>query len=356
MSTNDNFNSRKIIEEIENLENDPQNKKARNRKKIFSFFETCILVTLILMLMYFVLCKLDEELEAKFKEEYFYESDYSSSYDDYSDTTEIASNSMTIEDFMNSELGNEFLNGAIQNQVNETENIENEAVVEETEMIEDSTNTIETEEATPVVDEEEVDNYNSEEDLKQEFEEQKKNLVITEAGMSLNNELIVCVENRNIDLLHDLWVYVVFYKANDIVAIDMQEIDILVANNKKYLKVEEMPKKYDRYDVFITKYGYGAFNGTILNDNVTYYSYIENELVEIEIANESSRKVNKIKFTILYYDSNKKLLDFDEVTDYSIRKNGKGEATGYGVWDESLEKYVDYAEYEVLLEYAECYD
>lgn len=359
MSTNDNFNSKKIMEEIENLENDPENKKKTKKSKVTSFFETLILNVMIISVVAVVIAQFIEEVFVEYGDETDYQSDYSSVdsiYDDYSDATEETSNLMTIEEFMNSELGNKLLAESVKNKENETTNTVNEPTVENTIVDEGVTNTEENLETEEIIEEEPIEEYDQDAVLKQKFEEQKKNLLIAEEGTSLNKELIISLENKNAELMHELWVYTVFYQNNNIVAIDTQDIDVIVPNNKKYLKIEEMPGAYENYEVFVTKYSYGDYNNTILNDGVGYSSYVENELVEIEIKNNSEKKINKANFTILYYDSYRNLLDIDNVSDFSIRKNGKGSATGYGVWDESLEKYIEYDEYEVILDYAVYYN
>lgn len=359
MNTNNNFNSKKIIEDIESLENDSEGKKTSTKKKISYFFESLILIVLIISVILVVGAQFIEVLFGDYEDDYSYESDYYSDYYDepssdigYSTSTDSTSNLITIEEFMNSDLRNTLLSEAVQPQEN---TIENENIVSTDAITE---NTVETEEVIESQNSEvevTVEEYDEEKVLKQKFEEEKKNLIITEEGKTINDDLIISIENKNKDFVHSLMVYTVFYESNSIVSIDVQDVDVILANNKKILKIEEMPEKYDNYMLFITKHEYSEYSYELLSDNVTYDSYIEDELIEIDISN-SGKKIDKVNFTVLYYDANKKLLDIDNVSDYSVSKYWGGNATGYGVWDEANEEYVEYDSYEIILDYAVSYD
>lgn len=302
MSTNYDYNSKKIIEEIEKLEND-KNNPITTKGKMLNFFEVFLLSLIIIIIIIIVMSSFFEE---NF-ENYEYNYDYYDNYDSY-------------------EYDKPF-----------TE-IQDKVIQED------------------IIQENNVYKYETEEILEKEFEEQKKNLVIQKEGMSINNELIISIENKNMDFVYDLSVYIVFYQEDNIIGIYTQNIDIIVSNNKKYLKAKEIPKTFDNYDVFITKNYYSGYDNIILNEYVGYTSSIENDLIDIKIKNDSKNKINRINLTILYYDINKNLLDIDEVSDFNIRSNSIGHATGYGVWNEELEKYIEYSDYEVILDYAECYD
>ena len=358
MNENNNFNSKKIIEEIDKLENDAESKNAKMKKNMSKFFEKAILTVLIISAVFVVGAQFVDDIITDMED--YTEDDYSLDYyeEPYTDTVEIIdetntttteeipSNTMTIEEFMNSELKNTLLTEIVQDNTtveNETTNIEN--TVEEIPVIEETS----TEEVEVTVEE-----YDEEAALKQKFEEEKKKFVITDEGKTINGELIVGIENKNNEFVYELAVYTVFYKSKEIVSIDMQTVDIVLANNKKYIKILETPEEYDSYNVFVSKYDYSENLYELQNDNVTYESYVENELIEIEIHNSGS-KIDKVNFTILYYDKDGKILDVDEVSDYSINKYWPGDATGYGVWDEANKKYVEYDNYKIILDYAGSY-
>lgn len=339
-----------------------ENKQSNVVKNLFKFFESIILIVLIGWVIMMVLETFFNQLigiddysydEPSDYDEYSsydeYEEDYSilDYYDDYSytDTEDSTSNLLPIQEFLNSESGKSFLKEPTQNQIDNYANVINTEI--------SLNNTITNENAIET--EDFYEDYDPEYIFKQDFEKQKKNMEIQEEGKSINNDLIISIENKNDDFVHDLIVYVIFYKSNEIVAIDTQDISIIAAKNKSYLKISDLPKEYDNYEVFISKYDYMEYYNQLLNDDVTYSTYVEDELVEIEIKNSSSRKIDEVCFTILYYDSTGKILEIDTAYDYSIRRNSTGNAIGYGVWDEEKEEYIDYADYKVILDYAEYY-
>lgn len=356
MNTNDNFNSKKIIEEIENLENNPESKTENVKSAISKFFETLILVVLIGIVFMVVITSFFEEIFGVDESDYeyesesvYYDSELDSSYDDYSYVEEEETNtSVTLEEFFSSEVGNKMLTESVQNLANNevSDNVtENNIVEENTETVENQSEQIS----------ESTEDENNMEMLEiPEFEKLKKNLIIKEEGKSVNKELIFSIENKNFSLVNDFMVCIVFYQEDDIVGIDIQDIDLIVSNNKKYLKAKEMPETYDRYQFFIEKYDDNEYSDTILNNNISFESYIKNELVEIEITNNANKKINRVEFTILYYDSERNILDIDNVSDYNIWRAGN--VTGYGVWNEELEEYMQYSDYEVILDSAERYN
>lgn len=311
MSENNNYDSKKIIEEIDKLENDFEGKKVNFKrfidepwkKKMLGLLFVIILMAIGINLIEKPLLNLENNTDYNYDEE----------------LNEDTSNTMTIEEFMNSDLKNELL----------TES---------------------------VVDEDRVSNEELDQETvaKEKFKKEKANLTITNEGNTVNDELIIGIENKNNELVYGLSVYTVFYKSKEIVSIDMQSVNNIMANNKKYLKVLETPKDYDNYEVFISKYNYYENIFKLQNDYVTYEANIEDELIKIKIYNSGS-KIENVVFTILYYDKNGKILDVDEVTDYNISKYWPGDATGYGVWDEENGTYIDYADYKVILDFAGSY-
>lgn len=362
MSTNDNFNSKKIIEEIEHLENDPENKSVKKKSALASFFEKLILKLIIIATVIAVGAQFIEELFVDYENNYTQEieSNYEidNSYTE-TDNEEILDNKdysnsipegMTIEEFMNSELKNTLLTEKVQENtieaevINEVENtiVEN-TVVENFEYIpKDDVEVI-------------VEEYDEEKIVKERFEEEKKNLVITKEGFSLNNELIISVENKNTNFVNDLTIYTILYGRDGIEHIDMQGIDIILEGKKKYLKIENMPEGISKFETFITKNDYYEYTNELLTENVSYNHYIEDEIIEVDITN-NGKKIDKVSFTILYYDRFKNILDIDTVSDHSIRKYFGGNVTGYGVWDNTNECYINYDSYEVILDYAESYE
>lgn len=163
------------------------------------------------------------------------------------------------------------------------------------------------------------------------------------------------IKNNDEDFLYDLTLNTIFFKGDKIVYIDVQDIKLIDGNNTKYVKVSEIPQDYDNYEFLISKRYYIEYYNELLNDDIIFDSEDNGEYVEISIQNNSSKKVNRIHFTILYFDSNGNLVDFEEVQDYSIKDNKTSKLMGYNIWDDKNGEYLDFSDHEVILDYAENY-
>ena len=356
MSTNDNFDSKKIMEDIDSLENEPKKKKVSLKIKFLNFIETLIFVVLMGVVVIVVLYSCLESMLGGFDTDYSYTDTSYSNYDDYtyndysnykniniSTNTNTNTNTnlnvnITLEEFLKTDIGNKILTNTIQ-----TNSITNETTTEDNISSEEIESTEET-------------GYKSDEVVKQEIDEQRKNLIIKEEGKNVNDDLIISIENKNVDLVFDLFVYAVFYKDDKIVSIDEQETSVILKDSKKYLKIEETPKEYDRYDVFVTKFDIMNFGDSILNEYITLIPYTEKGNIKVKINNTSNKKINRAELTIIYYDSRGNILDIEESTEYNIWKSLSGETIGYGVWDDSKSEYIDHSDYEVILDAAIHYE
>ena len=215
MNTNDNFDSKKIIEEINNLENDETNKKEKRKFGLINFVETVILVVLIIYLVMTVGSQFIEDLIVdNLGYAYDYESydDYEGYYDDneegydefsnnedfYYDKSEfLTTNSSTIEKLMNPDYKN---------------SVDNENVYENTSSSINIDITTKEDTKENIYDEETL--------LKQEFEVEKDNIKVVQEGMNVNGELLISLENKNTKLVHDLDVDTVFYQSDKIIKVD----------------------------------------------------------------------------------------------------------------------------------------
>ena len=268
--------------------------------------------------------------------DYYYDDYYSDSnyYNIYENTS--VSNFVSIEDFMNSETGKEFLKEPPKNQVNSNETlVENVATNEVSTSLEDI--------------------YNEQDAMKTKFEKQKKNIEIKDEGKSSSNEMMISIKNNNEDFLYDVTLNTIFFKDKKIVSIDVQDINIIDGNNTKYIKVSEIPEDYDNYEFLISKRNYTEYYNELLNDNVSISSNDNKGYVEVSIHNKSNKKVNRALFTVLYFDESGKLIDFYSLQSHSITSKKTQKTQAYGVWDDENDKYLDYADYEVILDYAENY-
>lgn len=334
-------------------------KKENKNKGIFKFFETLILIALIGYAVMIVFEVFFDQLNGDYDtyedyeyydysdDSYEYFDDYYSDldyYETYENTT--SSNFVSIEDFMNSETGKEFLKEPPQNLVNSNENsAKNITANEEEDIVNEVTSN-----------EENTYNYYDEQNaMKAKFEKQKKNIEIKDEGKSSTNEIMISIKNNNEDFVYDVTLNTIFFKDNQIVSIDVQDINIIDGNNTKYIKVSEVPEDYDNYEFLISKRNYTEYYNELLNGDVSISSNDNRGYVEISIHNKSNKKINRAHFTILYFDESGKLIDFYSLQDYSIKAKKTQKTQAYGVWDEENDKYLDYADYEVILDYAENY-
>ena len=132
-------------------------------------------------------------------------------------------------------------------------------------------------------------------------------------------------------------------------------VECILVNNKKYLKIDETPTDYDRFEVFVDKDSFFEFRDELLHDNLKYDSYIEDDVLQIELKN-NGKKIDRANFTIIYFDKNKSILDIETVSDFDIGKYLGGNIRGYGVWDKNNSEYVEYDSYEIILDYAGNYN
>lgn len=333
-------------------------KKENKNKGIFKFFETLILIALIgyaVMIVFEVFFDQmdgdydtyedydyydysDDSYEYFDDYEYYSDSDY---YDTYENTT--VSNFVSIEDFMNSEEGKEFLKEPSQNIVNSNEVLTENVIANEVEN-----NIASTEEDT-------YNYYDEQSAMKIKFEKQKKNIEIKDEGKSSTDEIMISIKNNNEDFVYDVTLNTIFFKDDQIVSIDVQDINIIDGNNTKYIKVSEIPEDYDKYEFLISKKIYTEYYNELLNDNVSVSTNDNKGYVEVSIHNKSNKKINRAQLTILYFDESGKLKDFYSLQEYSIKSKKTEKTQAYGVWDDENDKYLDYADYEVILDYAENY-
>ena len=364
MNTKDDFNSKKIMEDIDGLENDTKSKKVSRKFKFLNFIESLIFIVLMgivaFVVLYSCMVAIFEEFEIDYASEDYIYDDYSYDYytnNQYSNyknqnthTNENANanltTNITLEEFLKSDEGNKVLKNTIQTNSVTNENILEEDISLEEVSVEDTILQEENQETIEKINEE----------LNQSIEEQRKNLIINEEGKSINDKIIISIENKNVDLVFDLVVYAVFYKEDKIVAVDEQEVSIILKDGKRYLKIENTPEIYDRYDIFITKFETTDFGDSILNEDVILLPYSGNGNIKVKVMNESNKKINRLEMTIIYYDSNGNILDIEDAVEYNIWKSVNGATVGYGVWDDDKGIYVNHDTYKVIFDAAIHYE
>lgn len=308
MNTNDDFNNKRLLDEIDGLENDSVIKMKENdiKSRPGISVESIILITLIIAVIiggvYVYYNSNDGHIMKSSEILEFYET-----YDNNSEGIGLFDD-------------DEYFTG-----VDVSENESYEQIIERAE---------------------------------DKFAKQKENLVVSQKVMNVNKQLIVCLENKNQEIIYDIDVYAVFYDGeNNIVGIDKDGIDVINFNSKKYILFYETPETFERYDIFISKTYFETDNYIeLLNDKIEYSDGIVDDKIEINFKNNADKLVDAIRFSIVYYDENNNILDIEETIDVDIKKNKSGTINAYGIWNELTNEKVKYDHYEVILNSAISYN
>ena len=315
MNTNDDFENKRLIEEIENLENDStegaikgspikQNKKIDLENIVFIF--VIIVVVIAGIYVYFKNPKATEEMFEEYSKEAI-GNDVS-----VEDISLIPTDSFSFFDF--------------------SEEYEENLSYEEYENL-----------------------IKQKED---DFHRQKENLVVTEKILDVNKNLIACIENKNDVSLIDMEIYAVFLDGeNNIIEVTSDYLDAIDANSKYYFKVAYTPENYEKCEIFITKrYFDDEEYIKLYNDKITFTDSIDKDgQIEIKATNNANEMIDYIYFSVVYYDENDKILYVDTTSILELKKNKSDVTTVYGGWDIEKEEYINYDHYEVILNYAYAY-
>lgn len=315
MNTNDDFENKRLIEEIENLENDStegaikgspikQNKKIDLENIVFIF--VIIVVVIAGIYVYFKNPKATEEMFEEYSKEAI-GNDVS-----VEDISLIPTDSFSFFDF--------------------SEEYEENLSYEEYENL-----------------------IKQKED---DFHRQKENLVVTEKILDVNKNLIACIENKNDVSLIDMEIYAVFFDGeNNIIEVTSDYLDAIDANSKYYFKVAYTPENYEKCEIFITKrYFDDEEYIKLYNDKITFTDSIDKDRqIEIKATNNANGMIDYINFSVVYYDENDKILYVDTTSILELKKNKSDVTTVYGGWDIEKEEYINYDHYEVILNYAYTY-
>ncbi len=330
-------------------------KKESKNKGVFKFFETLILIALVGAAVMIVLEVFFDQMNGDYDTyedyEYYdysydYYDDYYSDLNYYNEENTSTSNFISIEEFMNSESGKQFLEKSSQNLITSNENqTQNVASNETKETISDV-----------IPDTEEFYNYyDAQREMKEKYDAQKKKIDIKDEGKSVNNEIMASIKNNNDEFIYDLTLNTIFFKDNKIIHIDVQDINLIDANNTKYIKVSTVPEEYDNYEFLISKRHYMEYYNELLNEDISFSSNDISNHVEIALQNKSNKRVNRIHFTVLYFDRTGNLIDFETIQEYNIKSNKRSALASTGIWDEENKEYVKFTDYKVILDYAENY-
>lgn len=187
--------------------------------------------------------------------------------------------------------------------------------------------------------------YDSTEVLKEEFENQKKNLVIESEGFNIDNDLIVLFKNNNSEPLEGIDVYAVFFDGeNNIVDIDTDMIGYL-AKGSKFPLLFKTPKNFETYKIYSKKEFFFESNYEDFTDKIEFKTEVEKypgDRIIINGKNNSDKKIEYIDFAIVFYDQNDKILDVSLETEYDIRK---GQSFNIETWKPYNSKTYDDLEF-----------
>lgn len=315
MNTNDDFENKRLIEEIENLENDstegaikgsPINQKKKFDSENIVFIFVIIVVVIAGIYVYFKNPQATEEMFEEYSKETIGEEV------SVEDISLIPTDSFSFFDFSEE--------------------------YEEDLSYEDFENLIKQKE--------------------DDFRKQKENLIVTEKILDVNKNLIACIENRNDVPLIDMEMYAVFFDGeNNIIEVTSDYLDAIAANSKYYFNVNYTPENYEKCEIFITKrYFDDEEYIKLYNDKITFTDSIDNDRqIEIKVTNNADEMIDYINFSVVYYDENDKILCVDNTSISELKKNKSDVTTVYGGWDIEKEEYINYDHYEVILNYAYTY-
>ena len=207
-----------------------------------------------------------------------------------------------------------------------------------------------------------IDNENYEistDNAKKFFETQKENIIVTQKKLNINKDLVIGLMNKNDASIPNVDVYIIYYDGeNNIVGIDETFFEVLVGKTERYMTFENPPEGFERVEAFVTKKYFSDSVGMLLNNQISYKAKEDGKgnLEELEVFNNSDKKVDIIELSIIYYDSNDDILSVEKRYCFDMR-NGKSEKIDlFGVWEEENGEYIDYDHYEVRLDYAIEYE
>lgn len=207
-----------------------------------------------------------------------------------------------------------------------------------------------------------IDNENYEistDNAKKFFETQKENIIVTQKKLNINKDLVIRLMNKNDASIPNVDVYIIYYDGeNNIVGIDETFFEVLVGKTERYMTFENPPEGFERVEAFVTKKYFSDSVGMLLNNQISYKAKEDGKgnLEELEVFNNSDKKVDIIELSIIYYDSNDDILSVEKRYCFDMR-NGKSEKIDlFGVWEEENGEYIDYDHYEVRLDYAIEYE
>lgn len=317
------LDNKKLMDDLNELEDDENSKKAQFKQKIKNNKENIIIVIAIILLILCIIIYYNNRMNNEddvisFEDDY---SDYLSDFDEY--ILEEKYNDTDYESIDDNEISN-------------IENYNEEDIYSEENNVYSNS-----------------DEY-EEERVKARFEAQKSNILVSNTAISVNKKIIATITNNNAESIYGVSVYAVFYnEANQIMEITTDVIGLLKPNSSYYWKLEDTPEGYTRYDIFIKKDVYMYEDDfEYRNEDILYTDTLNGRKVTIDVNNTTEEDIDYVEFSIIYYDSQNNILDLETVSGYDLAGNGNIKVVGSGVWNSTEKKDVQFDRYEIVLNYA----
>ena len=193
-----------------------------------------------------------------------------------------------------------------------------------------------------------------EEIVKKNEDEFNKQRVNVETNVTVaNNTIIVEVNNNNDSPIFDADIYLVYYDENHkAIDVSYDQIDYILPGGKEYFEFGKIKNSYETYDVVVTKSYFSIETPVDLSDKIGYGDQKNDEKIVIKAKNESDSEIDMLKYQIVYFDEEKKIVGFEDLYEYDLTKGKKFELSSYGPYDKETYESIEYAGYEVNLVYA----
>lgn len=287
--------NKKLLNEIDSLEDDSDGKKTSKGKFQIKF---AYLMLFILVLIVIILYAKNEWVELYSEEDY--------DYDEYEELTE-EEKELYLDDFYET-FGN---------------------------------------------DSEDIEKISEEEILETKFKTIKENIVVEQVGLNYNKDLILKVTNNNDITLSDINIDLIFYDGeNKPIKIDSGEISVFPLKSDYYITFEETPKNFERYEILISPMS--VYEYKVRNKYNDLKEYIEistkdnKDGVEIKIKNNYDKDVDVVYFQILYYKENN-VINAETYGMWDLKKNKSEKEIIYtNLYDENTYEDIEYDKYEIV--------
>lgn len=204
----------------------------------------------------------------------------------------------------------------------------------------------------------EIDNYEEQKKYEEEMEELQdlecKNVEVTDSFITINNELGLVLKNNNPKEITEYKIEVVFYDENrKPIEIIRTNEEIIYPNELTYITLRDMPKKYEDFDVLISKDYYKQQTFSRKEDVSIKEIYEDKYSKKIEVKNNSDKNIDKVELNQIFYDKNNKIIAIRSMNTYDLKKNKTEIETAYKhLYSSKDNEEIDYDRIEIILKAA----